>query len=59
MDPVLFALFFALLAPLFWKPTRKAVGLLNIIVGAILTLTGIGSIVGIPMIFIGGICLFI
>lgn len=59
MDPALLIIFFLLLAPLFWKPTRKAVGLLNIIVGAILTLTGIGAIVGIPMIFIGGICLFL
>ena len=59
MDPVLLVVFIVLLAPLFWKPTRKAVGLLNIIVGAILTLTGIGAIVGIPMIFIGGICLFL
>ena len=40
------------------KPTRKAVGLLNVIVGTILTITGIGAI-GIPMILIGGICLFI
>ena len=47
------------LLPLFWKPTRKAVGLLNIIVGTILTITGIGAILGIPMILIGGICLFI
>ena len=47
------------LLPLFWKPTRKAVGLLNIIVGTILTITGIGAILGIPMILIGGICLFV
>ena len=47
------------LLPLFWKPTRKAVGLLNIIDGTILTITGIGAILGIPMILIGGICLFI
>ena len=47
------------LLPLFWKPTRKAVGLLNIIVGTILTVTGIGAILGIPMILIGGICLFV
>ena len=47
------------LLPLFWKPTRKAVGLLNIIVGTILTITGIGAILGIPMILIGGTCLFI
>ena len=48
-----------LILPLFWKPTRKAIGLLNIIVGTVLTLTGIGALVGIPMILIGGVCLFI
>jgi len=54
---VLIAVVFLL--PLFWKPTRKAVGLLNIIVGTLLTVTGIGAILGIPMILIGGICLFV
>ena len=48
-----------LLLPLGWGPTRKAVGLVNIIVGTILTVTGIGAIFGIPMILMGGICLFI
>jgi len=48
-----------LILPLFWGPTRKAVGLLNIIVGTVLTITGIGAIFGIPMILIGGICLFV
>jgi hypothetical protein len=48
-----------LILPLFWGPTRKAVGLLNIIVGTILTFTGIGALFGIPMILVGGVCLFI
>ena len=48
-----------LLLPLGWGPTRKAVGLVNIIVGTILTVTGIGAIFGIPMILMGGVCLFI
>lgn len=48
-----------LLLPLGWGPTRKAVGLVNIIVGTILTVTGIGAIFGIPMILLGGVCLFI
>ena len=48
-----------LILPLFWKPTRKAIGLLNIIVGTVLTFTGIGALVGVPMILVGGICLFI
>tara|TARA_B100001123_G_C15142377_1_gene960037 strand:- start:651 stop:836 length:186 start_codon:yes stop_codon:yes gene_type:complete len=44
--------------PLAWKPSRKAIGLLNIIVGAIVSLTGIGIIIGIPLMFFGGILLF-
>jgi len=52
-------LIFVLILPLFWGPTRKAVGLLNIIVGTILTVTGIGAVFGIPMILVGGVCLFI
>jgi hypothetical protein len=59
MDPTLVLILIVFLLPLFWKPTRKAVGLLNIIVGTVLTLTGIGAVIGIPMILIGGICLFI
>lgn len=59
MDPTLVLILIVFFLPLFWKPTRKAVGLLNIIVGTVLTLTGIGAVIGIPMILIGGICLFI
>jgi hypothetical protein len=59
MDPTLVLILIVFLLPLFWKPTRKAVGLLNIIVGTVLTLTGLGAVIGIPMILIGGICLFI
>jgi len=56
---VLTGLIVVLILPLFWGPTRKAVGLLNIIVGTVLTITGIGAIFGIPMILIGGVCLFV
>lgn len=59
MSNVLTGLVVILFLPLFWGPTRKAVGLVNIIVGTILTITGIGAIFGIPMIFVGGACLFI
>ncbi len=45
--------------PLFWKPSRKAIGLMNIIIGAIVSLTGIGALIGIPMIVFGGILLFL
>ena len=59
MDPTIIAVVIILILPLFWKPTRKAVGLLNIIVGTILTLTGIGAIFGIPMILVGAVCFFL
>ena len=45
--------------PLFWKPSRKAIGLMNIIIGAIVSFTGIGALIGIPMIVFGGILLFL
>ena len=40
---------FLIILPLLWKPSRKAIGLMNIIIGAIVSLTGVGIIVGIPM----------
>lgn len=36
----------------------KAMGLVGVIVGIILSLTGIGIIIGIPMMLIGAIMLF-
>ena len=45
--------------PLLWKPSRKAVGLLNIILGTIFCFTGIGILIGLPMILFGGIMFFI
>jgi hypothetical protein len=41
------------------KPLRKAIGLLLVILGTLASLTGIGIIIGIPMILVGGILLFI
>jgi len=41
------------------KPIRKAVGLLLVLLGILASLTGIGLIIGIPMILVGGILLFI
>ena len=41
-----------------FKPLRKAIGLLLVIVGAILCLSLIGLIVGVPMILAGGLLLF-
>lgn len=41
-----------------FKPLRKAIGLLLVIVGAILCLSLIGLILGVPMILAGGLLLF-
>jgi hypothetical protein len=46
-------------AALYFRPIRKTIGLLFIILGAIISLTFIGMIVGIPMIVVGGLLLFI
>jgi len=48
-----------LLFLLIFKPIRKAISLCTIIVGVIFTLTGLGAIVGIPIILIGGVFIFI
>ena len=40
------------------KAIRKATGLLLIILGIIFTLSFLGAIIGVPMIFVGGILLF-
>ena len=50
---------FLIILPLCWRPSRKAIGLLFIILGSICTLTGVGAIAGIPLILIGGILFFI
>ena len=41
-----------------FKPLRKAIGLSLVIVGAILCLSLIGLILGVPMILAGGLLLF-
>jgi hypothetical protein len=41
-----------------FKPLRKAIGLLLVIIGAILCLSLIGLILGVPMILAGGLLLF-
>jgi hypothetical protein len=41
-----------------FKPLRKAIGLLLVIVGAILSLSLIGLILGVPMILAGGLLMF-
>lgn len=44
---------------IFIRPIRKAMGLCIIIVGCLISMTGIGIILGLPMIFIGAIFLFV
>jgi len=41
-----------------FKPLRKAIGLLLVIIGAILSLSLVGLILGVPMILAGGLLLF-
>ena len=48
-----------IILPLIWRPSRKAVGLLNIILGAIFCFTGIGIFIGVPMMLFGGIMFFL
>jgi len=44
---------------LFLRTLRKATGLLLVILGVLSCMTGVGLIVGVPLIFVGGILLFI
>ena len=55
----IFGLLVFVVLPLYWKPSRKAIGLMNIIIGSIISLTVIGAALGIPMIIFGGILFFI
>ena len=48
-----------LILPLFWGPSRKAIGLLNIILGIIFCFSGVGIVIGIPMILFGAIIFYI
>ena len=52
-----FFVFFIL--PLMVAPIRKAIGLVNIILGVIFSVSGTGMVIGIPMMFFGAILLFI
>ena len=55
----IFGLLVFVVLPLYWKPSRKAIGLMNIIIGTLISVTVIGAALGIPMIIFGGILLFI
>ena len=54
-----FLLLAAIIAAISFRPLRKSIGLCMIIVGTIVSLTGIGIIIGIPMIVLGGVFFFI
>ena len=47
-----------IVAALLFKPLRKTMGLLLVILGGIACFTIIGLVLGVPMIIIGGIFLF-
>jgi len=47
------------LLAMFVNALRKATGLLLVILGILACVTGIGMLVGIPLIFVGGFLLFI
>ncbi|MCC6290822.1 hypothetical protein IT398_02050 [Candidatus Nomurabacteria bacterium] len=42
-----------------FKPMRKTIGLLLIILGGLACMTFIGVVIGIPMIIIGGLMMFV
>lgn len=50
---------FLLALALYLKPVRKTIGLLFVILGTLACLTYIGTIIGIPLIIIGGLLLFV
>ncbi|MDP3963935.1 MAG: DUF5362 family protein [bacterium] len=47
------------IAALSYKPIRKTIGLLLVVLGGLACLTVIGLVIGIPMIVVGGLFLFI
>tara|TARA_B100000287_G_scaffold428385_1_gene479686 strand:- start:869 stop:1468 length:600 start_codon:yes stop_codon:yes gene_type:complete len=54
----LITIFFLVLSPLYFEPTRKAIGLFNVVLGVIFTITGAGALLGIPMILFGFLAFF-
>ena len=54
----LVAIFLLLLIPLYFEATRKAIGLLNIVLGVIVIITGVGALIGIAMIIFGFLAFF-
>ena len=52
------AIIVLVLLPLYFEATRKAIGLFNVVLGIILTITGFGAIFGIPMILFGFLAYF-
>jgi hypothetical protein len=54
-----FVVIVLIIAALSFKPIRKTIGLLLVILGGLVCLTVVGIIIGIPMIIIGGLFLFL
>jgi len=56
---VLIVVIALIIVALSFKPLRKTIGLLLVILGGLASITIIGLVIGIPMIIIGGLFLFI
>jgi hypothetical protein len=56
---VVLVLLVAIVAALAFRPFRKAIGLMLVVLGTIASLTLIGLVVGIPMLLVGGFLLFV
>ena len=52
------AIIVLVLLPLYFEATRKAIGLFNVVLGIIFTITGFAAIFGIPMILFGFLAFF-
>ncbi|MBT9146128.1 MAG: hypothetical protein DDT42_02010 [candidate division WS2 bacterium] len=59
MELLILLLFVSGLIALFFKPIRKATGAVLIVAGIIFSLTFIGMIIGLPLIFFGVLLLVI
>lgn len=55
----LLVVFGLIVVALSFKPLRKTIGLLLVILGSLASMTVIGLVIGIPMIIVGGLFLFI
>jgi hypothetical protein len=55
---MIWLIFAILILLLLYRPARRAVGLLMVILGTLACFTFVGAIIGIPTIIIGGLAIF-